>query len=61
MATRSNKKIDEILYVRKLNGQFGGFKTSYVRRELNEFEREMLTCACCRGIMRSPRLAVVTS
>ena len=53
MATRSNNEFDEILYVRKLNGQFGGFKTSYVRRELNELEREMLTCACCRGLMRS--------
>ena len=53
MAARIDNEHDEILYVRKLNRQFGGFKTSFLIRQLNELEKEMLTCSCCRGIMRS--------
>ena len=53
MATCCNTEHDEILYVRKLNRQLGGFKTSYLCKQLNDLEKEMLTCACCRGIMRS--------
>ena len=65
METESNKEdndlIDSLLYVKRTNGRYGGWKFHILTKKLEfETEKMMLTCTVCMGLSRDPNLIQVS-
>ena len=65
MATKLNKEesdlIDSLIYVKRSNGRYGGWKFDILTKRINvETEKMMVTCTVCMGLSRDPNLIQVS-
>ena len=61
MSTEVNKEendiIDSLLYVKRTNGRYGGWKFDILTKRIDvETEKMMVTCTVCTGLSRDPHL-----